>query len=1363
MLAPPHSLAHSPPPPASMALQSNVSARHEVSASALSVDASGEFAVLAGRRGLHVVDLDAPHAPVVAAFHHQSKWEVAVVKCSPHAQFQGHVASTSNRHTLVWNISYAHSSGNNGAESVPDGGGDGGVAAYSTTPPASVGRGAHLSPDVHSPTTSSNNAVMATLRAHTRPVSDVAWSPADPMLLATCSADTKTHLWDIRAPQRPVQTLAAYTGSAVQVEWNRVDPFTLATAHDGEVRVWDTRAANRDNKPLVLVTAHMQKIYGLDWHPHRAQELLTCSEDKTVKVWDVMQPRVCQGSLATSAPVWRARYTPFGDGLLTISQRLDYSLRLWSISRLSTDMSAASAAGVATAVDPSASGSAVGASAASGSGASAMARVRIDPVHTFTGHHDLVKGMAWRTSSGGHSGGVDGSSAYQLVSWSKDQELRLWRMEAQHLEACGYDVASGGYAMDPTNVSEPRDGTRGNARADVFHLHSSSKYDVSALKADFVPLVVPKTAVPLGPSEYYLEGNNSSLQALLALEEDLIKGGDEDEDEDLESSSEEDGDSYGDSDNTYIAQTKTVKRKKRSTSDMSGDQLLGKDNAAGGRGDTGAAGRPAMVLPCPRFSGACFSGPNMLVIFDSRVAIGQSRSSVVPSAATAAGKGKAPAPPIKVPRTYDELLDMRDSRFASKKNKKPPVKLLSSAAKSMLGAMDLASDWGQYDLDASTIGYSDTDVDAASAMLHHQYGAGSLFYPSGSTVGGGSSSALGSGTGGDIDITIHGGSEYLKTYFANSEYHLPVNHPDHRISVPTNPMPGAVLSPRGSTVRSSMTVGSGSASTLTTSKRVDQATPAPPALNLDLSLSVTILDLSRLCGVSSILTYKTDVAPQFLLKKEDEEDEIATNQQQLDRKKKKRMKNAKKRSFALLSWMLEASKQVGPSYSDGYSSELILSRGGKLKNTTTTTKHMSHILRSLLSKKHANTRTQDDMARSSSKNHETDDRVADEDDDDDAVSLTCAENARIAALAGRSDLQQVWKLLEISTAPAVTLPIFDTPGRGGVHLATEHPWSAHPFGKRLVTRVLNMYEQAGDVHALASIVCALKPRESPNSKSTTPADEMQPSVITLSDGDDANSQRVVAVDDNEMASGMKKAASFMHSFQSSTSADPTTELPPVMKTVRRSSSHNESVRASAGSAQHFDRQSGVSGTASASSSITSSPHRPLSPVPDAAAVDSSWKMDFEKLENPFRTWSSGSVKDPPPRPLSDETFRPPSTSSKTSTTPLLSPQFRPIANSDAAQSTEMTLMNASVKEVISLNLSRRSVDDDRCLLSTLPDDEARYDAYKQSYAEVLYRYGAMNLRNDVLKTVATAHEDASAITTGLICSSCDTVRTPLHC
>ena len=51
------------------------------------------------------------------------------------------------------------------------------------------------------------------------------------------------------------------------------------------------------------------------------------------------------------------------------------------------------------------------------------------PVQTFAGHQDIPREFVWRC-------GDAASHEYQLVSIAKEQDLRLWNVERQHVLAC---------------------------------------------------------------------------------------------------------------------------------------------------------------------------------------------------------------------------------------------------------------------------------------------------------------------------------------------------------------------------------------------------------------------------------------------------------------------------------------------------------------------------------------------------------------------------------------------------------------------------------------------------------------------------------------------------------------------------------------------------------------------------------------------------------------------------------------------------------------------------------------------------------------------------------------------------------------
>jgi WD40 repeat protein len=109
----------------------------------------------------------------------------------------------------------------------------------------------------------------------------------------------------------------------------------------------------------------MNKIYGIDWG-NKETSIVTCGQDRFVKFWDLNNPRMCTSAILTNSPVWRARFTPFGEGVITMPQRKDTHLSLWSAHDVT------------------------------------------DPIHTFSGHTDIPREFAWRNR---------GDGVYQLVTW----------------------------------------------------------------------------------------------------------------------------------------------------------------------------------------------------------------------------------------------------------------------------------------------------------------------------------------------------------------------------------------------------------------------------------------------------------------------------------------------------------------------------------------------------------------------------------------------------------------------------------------------------------------------------------------------------------------------------------------------------------------------------------------------------------------------------------------------------------------------------------------------------------------------------------------------------------------------------------
>ncbi|EDO17715.1 hypothetical protein Kpol_1033p19 [Vanderwaltozyma polyspora DSM 70294] len=311
---------------------------------AISINPSGRDVVLASRKGLYIIDLDDPFSPP-RWLHHITPWQVADVQWSPHPAKPNWVVSTSNQKAIIWDLAR-----------------------------------------------SSSNSIEHVIHAHFRAITDINFNRQHPDILATCSIDTYIHAWDLRSPNRPYYSTSEWRSGASQVKWNFIDPNILASSHGNDVCIWDLR---NGSTPLCKLLGHTSSVNSVDFNRFKKSEIMTCSNDGTVKFWDYsVNSDTCKYSINTDFPIWRGRYLPFGEGCCLMpmvgGENSVYMLSLKDIELECNEDKV----------------------------------IPFNPIYTYKGHSDRVIDFIWRSRHQYDS--VVDDREFQLVTLSKDCDLRLW-------------------------------------------------------------------------------------------------------------------------------------------------------------------------------------------------------------------------------------------------------------------------------------------------------------------------------------------------------------------------------------------------------------------------------------------------------------------------------------------------------------------------------------------------------------------------------------------------------------------------------------------------------------------------------------------------------------------------------------------------------------------------------------------------------------------------------------------------------------------------------------------------------------------------------------------------------------------------
>ena len=137
-------------------------------------------------------------------------------------------------------------------------------------------------------------------KAHAAEVNCIAFSPFNECLFVTGSADKTVALWDMRNMSNSLHSFTGHRDEVFQVEWNARNETVLAScSEDRRTIVWDLSkigaeqsAEDAEDGPpelLFIHGGHTDKISDLAWNASEEMVCATVSEDNILQIWQMAE------------------------------------------------------------------------------------------------------------------------------------------------------------------------------------------------------------------------------------------------------------------------------------------------------------------------------------------------------------------------------------------------------------------------------------------------------------------------------------------------------------------------------------------------------------------------------------------------------------------------------------------------------------------------------------------------------------------------------------------------------------------------------------------------------------------------------------------------------------------------------------------------------------------------------------------------------------------------------------------------------------------------------------------------------------------------------------------------------------------
>ncbi|MCL7037519.1 hypothetical protein MKW94_029279 [Papaver nudicaule] len=162
----------------------------------------------------------------------------------------------------------------------------------------------------------------APLKGHTEQVTDVAFSPAAPDLLATASADRTAILWNTEGAC--LRKFEGHFDRLARVAFHPSGKYVATASFDKSWRLWDIETGVE----LLYQEGHSRSVYGVCFH-YDGSLAASCGLDSIVRVWDLRSGKSILTFEGHNKAVYGIDFSPNGYHLATGGE--DNTCRIWNL------------------------------------------------------------------------------------------------------------------------------------------------------------------------------------------------------------------------------------------------------------------------------------------------------------------------------------------------------------------------------------------------------------------------------------------------------------------------------------------------------------------------------------------------------------------------------------------------------------------------------------------------------------------------------------------------------------------------------------------------------------------------------------------------------------------------------------------------------------------------------------------------------------------------------------------------------------------------------------------------------------------------------------------------------------------------